>query len=447
MSTFHATITICVFAGVILAIAFDLLDLTLSALLGVSVLLIMGILTPHDVLKALEKGGGALALLFGGMVVARTLQPTGVFENVGTRFLILIRGSGRLYLLGLFVLIAPICAFLPNATVVILVAPIIIRIAKELDVDYVGPMVLTAIISNSAGMLTLVGDPATFLVGSSIGMTFNEYLRRVSLGGVLALAVLVPLLPLIMKDIWNVQRPLPKDLKVVPIQRPGLAAAALFVLVGMVVMFLIGENMPVRIVPPSVAIIGASLALLVIYGARVEPIEHVMKDVDWKTLIFIGCMFFMVEEFTRTGILQGLSKNLFSWFGVNTLLVGLVLLAGVGAASSLLANIPVVAAMIMVTKGYCVVAQLVPEKALGAAFIGWPLSTLPVFMAMMFGATLGGNATLIGASANVVAAGICSSRGRSVSFATFMRYGLPLTLCQLAVSALYVLTLYYLLHR
>jgi len=144
MSSLHAIITIAVFAGVILAIACNLLDMTLAALLGVSILLVMGILTAGDALHAIETAGGTLSLLFGGMVVARTLQPTGIFENIGTRFLIVTRGSGKLYLLGLFVLITPICAFLPNATVVILVAPIIIRIATALKVDYIGPMVLTA---------------------------------------------------------------------------------------------------------------------------------------------------------------------------------------------------------------------------------------------------------------------------------------------------------------
>ena len=114
------------------------------------------------------------------MVVAQTLEPTGLFENIGTRFLIATRGSGQRFLLGVFVLVAVLCAFLPNATTVILLAPIIIRIARALDVDFVGPMVVTAIISNSAGLLTLIGDPATYLVGSSIGMSFTEYLRKVT---------------------------------------------------------------------------------------------------------------------------------------------------------------------------------------------------------------------------------------------------------------------------
>jgi Na+/H+ antiporter NhaD/arsenite permease-like protein len=88
-----------------------------------------------------------------------------------------------------------------------------------------------------------------------------------------------------------------------------------------------------------------------------------------------------------------------------------------------------------------------PEEALGALYTEWPLTTLPVFVGMMFGATLGGNATLIGASANIVSAGISAAHGRPVNFATFLRYGLPVTACQLAVSAVYVVILYYVIGR
>jgi Na+/H+ antiporter NhaD/arsenite permease-like protein len=120
----------------------------------------------------------------------------------------------------------------------------------------------------------------------------------------------------------------------------------------------------------------------------------------------------------------------------------MMVLVVVGFGSSVLANIPLVAAMILMLKGYFVPAQLVPEEALGPAFSAWPDSTLPVFVAMMFSGTLGGNATLIGASANIVSAGICASKGQPVGFARFMRYGAPLTVCQLAVSAVYVMILF-----
>jgi Na+/H+ antiporter NhaD/arsenite permease-like protein len=414
-----------------------------AALVGVCVLIITGILTQQDLLNVTQTARGPIALLFGGMVVARVLVPTGIFEYVGSRYLLATQGSGKRFLLSLFLLVGPLCAILPNATTVILLAPIIIRVALALEVDFVGPMVITAIISNSAGLLTLVGDPATFLVGSSIGMTFTEYLRKVSLGGLISVLTLVPLLPWLFKDLWRVKRSLPADLKATPLERPLLCLFALLILAFMVLLFLFGDLLPTKVAPPAVAIIGATLALLLIYESKVEPVTKVLQDVDWRTLLFIITLFCLVEAFTKTGILQSMSQNLYTWFGTNLILISLVILAVVGFSSSLLANIPVVAAMLLMVKGYLVTAEFVPEQALVAAFVNWPPHLLPVFVAMMFAGTLGGNATLIGASANVVAVGICASHGKRVSFLTFMRYGVPLTICQLVVSALYVLAMFY----
>src|SRR5260370_10853953 len=121
--------------------------------------------------------------------------------------------------------------------------------------------------------------------------------------------------------------------------------------------------------------------------------------------------------------------------------LALTMIAAIALLSSLLANVPVAAASILMIKGYLVAAEVVPEVAFSPHFTQWPPASIPVFVGMMFGATLGGNATLIGASANIVAAGICARHGKPVTFATFLRYGLPVTAAQLAVSALYVLAL------
>jgi len=357
-------VIIVVFVGVIAAIAFDVIDMLLAALLGVCVLMVTGILIQQDLLNITRTASGPIGLLFGGMVVARVLVPTGIFEYVGSRYLLATQGSGKRFLLSLFLLVGPLCAILPNATTVILLAPIIIRVALALEVDFVGPMVLTAIISNSAGLLTLVGDPATFLVGSSIGMTFNEYLRKVSLGGLISVLALVPLLPWLMKDLWRVRRTLPSDLKPTPLERPLLC---LFALLIMALLFLFGDFLPTKIVPPAVAIIAATLALLLIYATEVEPVTKVLQDVDWRTILFIICLFCLVEAFTKTGILQGMSQYLYAWFGTDLILISLAILVGVAFSSSLLANIPVVAAMLLMVKGYLVTAQLVPEQALAAA--------------------------------------------------------------------------------
>jgi len=446
MSDLQATITFVVFGTVLLVIVFDLLDMALAALLGVSALSAVGVFSLQDILNVVRVFGGPLALLFGGMVVARTLMPTGLFDYIGNVFLRATRGSGKRFLLGVIVLVLS-CAFLPNATTVLLLAPIVIRVASALKVDIVAPLVLIAIVSNSAGLLILVGDPATFLVGNSIGMTFTEYLRRVSLGGLLSLLVIVPLLPLVMRNIWQTRCDLTADLRPEPLKHPRFATSSLVVLAVMVLLFLFGDFLPVRIVPPSTAIIGCSLALLSVYGAKIEPVDRVLNDIDWKTLVFLACMFCLVEALTKTGVLQGLSQKMYVRLGVDVLSVAFVMLAGGGVIGSVVANIPVVAAMVLIVKGYFVVAHLVPEDALGATFLEWPLTTLPVFVAMMFGGTLGGNGTLIGASANIVCAGISARHGRPLTFVMFMRYGIPIMLCQLAVSAVYILGLYYVVGR
>jgi Na+/H+ antiporter NhaD/arsenite permease-like protein len=445
MSDIQIYLTLGIFAAVILAIAFDVIDMAVAALLGVCLMMALGLLSGDDLVEAMKTAGGPLALLFGGMVVAHVLGKTGIFEHVGAMYLQATRGSGKRFLLLLIALVAPVCALLPNATTVILLAPIIVRVARALKVDFVAPLILTAIVSNAAGMLTLVGDPATFLVGSSIGMSFTTYLQKVSFAGLLAVLVIIPLLPKLMPSIWRARSPLPPKGALPPIDRPGFAVLALTVLGLMVVLFLVGERLPTHIVPPAVAIIGATLALLVIYGIKIEPVEAVFRDVDWKTLVFLGAIFCLVQGFTKTGLLQGLSLQLYEWFGADLTLVALLLLAGIGLLSSLLANIPVVAASLIMTKGYLVAAEAVPEIALVAGFTDWPASTLPVFIAMMFGATLGGNATLIGASANIVTAGICAQEGERLTFGRFLRIGLPITLAQLTVGALYVIAMFWLM--
>ena len=442
MTDFQIYLTIGVFAAVIFLIALDLIDMTVAALLGVSVLFLFGILDGSDLMPIVQTAGGPLALLFGGMVVARVIGKTGIFDWIGDAFLRATGGSGRRLMLLIVALVAPVCAVLPNATAVILVAPVIIGVCKALKVDFVGPMLITAIVSNAAGMLTLVGDPATFLVGRAIGLTFGDYLRLVSLGGVLAVLAVVPLLPLLLPKIWAMRVELPAARPAVTIERPAFLVLSLLVLVTMVALFLFGESLPAQIVPPQVAIIAAALALLVIYSVHVEPVGEVIRDVDWKTILFLAAIFTLVQGFIKTELLQGLSFQIYDWFSDDLMQVAILSLAGVGVLSSLLANIPVVAAALVTVTGYLVVAGAAPEIALAPGFTDWPNATLPVVVAMMFGGTLGGNATLIGASANVVAVGICAAHGRRVTFMQFLRIGLPIAALQLTVGALYVLALH-----
>ena len=429
------------FAAVIIIIAFDLLDLAVTALLGVSLLILTGALDDRDIMNAMRGGGEALTLLFGGMVVARVLTPTGIFDLAGYYFIHAVRGSGKRYLIGLIIMIAPICAFLPNATTVILTAPIIIRLAQALEVDYVTPVILCALVGNTAGILTLVGDPATFIVGSSIGLSFNGYLQHASLGGLLSLLAIIPVLPLIARDTWTAQRPIKLRPPRPKLEHPFLLTLSLAVLILMIALFLVGPILPVEIVPPAAAILCATLALLLVNSTKFEPVEKVLADIDWTTLVFLASIFCLVSATTKTGVFDGLSRTLYATFGTNLSLVAMAILVIVFAVSALIANIPLVLAMTFVVKGYFVVSGLVPEAAAGTGFGEWPGFTLPVFIAMTFGATLGGGATMVGDSSNIVACGICARAGQRITFARFLAIGLPISLAQLVVAAGYILVL------
>jgi Na+/H+ antiporter NhaD/arsenite permease-like protein len=249
-----------------------------------------------------------------------------------------------------------------------------------------------------------------------------------------------------MRGIWRSVKPLPPRTPRAKLKRPLYAALAVLVLALMMVLFVLGEELPTRIVPPVVAVIASALALLVAYAFKVEPTDRVLRDVDWKTLLFLACIFCLVQGMAKTGLLQVMSLKLYEVFGTRLTLVALAMICGIGLLSSLLANVPVAAASILMVKGYLVTAEFVPESALSDQFTQWPAPVIPVFIAMMYGATLGGNATLVGSAANVVAAGICTQEGAPISFGRFLRYGLPVTLCQLAITAAYVVVLARFLH-
>ncbi len=407
MTDFRIYLALGVVAAVIFAIMLDLIDMVVAALLGVSVLFVFCVLDGGDLMPIVSTTGSPLALLFGGMVVARMIGTTVIFDWLGDgfRFRRATGGNGKRLLLLIVALVAPVCAVLPNATAVILVAPVIIGVCKAMSVDDTVPMLVTAIVSNAAGMRTLVGDPTTLLVGKAIGLSFVDYLRMVSLGGLLAVLVVVPLLPLLLPKIRATRVTRPPARPPVTIERPGFLALSLLVLATMVVLFLFGESLPAQIVPPQVAIIGAAPALLVVYGVRIEPVGEVIRQVDWKTIAFLAAILTLVRAFIKTDLLQGLSIQLYNWFGTDVMTVAFPSLAGIGILSSVLANISVVAAALLAVVGYLVAAGAVPEIALAPGFSAWPDATLTVIVAMMSGATL------IGASANVVAVGSAALMG------------------------------------
>ncbi|MCD8487331.1 MAG: ArsB/NhaD family transporter [Desertifilum sp.] len=435
-SSLVATVT---FIGVIVLIMTEWMHLTIAAFLGALLLVFTHVMTLTEAIGYISNSYSTLALFFGVMVIVRAFEPTKIFEYLATQIVILAQGQGKRLLLGIVAITTPICAVLPNATTVMLLAPLIPPMAEEIGVDFVPLLILMVFVANSAGLLTLVGDPATFIVGDAINISFADYLTRLSLGGLLAIIAVTVTLPFVFRQIWHKNLDNLNKLPHPQINHPRTLAVGSLIFAFVLLFFTIGESLPIPISPAAVALMGAALAMLLAHHSKIDTVNHILRDLDWSTLIFFMSVFVLIGGLEKTGVIAGLSNVLAVILQQNIAVGSILLLFIVGLLSSLVPNIPLVVAMVPLLKQYLVNVGLAGSEILPSNFSGQlPPAVLPLFYAMMFGATLGGNGTLVGASSNIVAAGISELHGRRISFRTFLNYSIPIASIQLVVAALYV---------
>lgn len=427
------------FFGVIFLVMTEWIHLTIAAFLGALLLIFFDILTLEEAVGYIGRSYSTLALFFGVMVLVRAFEPTKIFDYLATQIVILAKGNGKRLLLGIVAITTPICAVLPNATTVMLLAPLVPTMAQEIGVDFVPLLILMVLVANSAGLLTLVGDPATFIVGDAINFSFMDYLLRLSLGGAVAIGVILLVLPLLFKRTWRKQLDTLTQLPHPTINHPRTLLVGGLIMALVLGLFAVGETMPIPISPAAAALLGAALALLLAHHSGIDSITKILRDVDWSTLIFFMSIFVLIGGLQKTGVISGVSGILAIVLGQNIALAALILLFLVGLLSSVVPNIPLVVAMVPLLKEYVVNVGLAGAEILDPNFQGsLPPVVLPLFFAMMYGATLGGNGTLVGASANIVGAGIAEQHGKRISFQTFLRYGFPVMVLQLFAAAMYL---------
>ena len=440
MENWQAIIATTTFVTVIFLVMTEWIHLTIAAFLGAVLLVFLNVMTLPEAISYIGQSHGTLGLFFGIMVLVRAFEPTKIFDYLATQMVILAKGRGNLLLLGIVGITTPVCAVLPNATTVMLLAPLIPPIAQDVGVDFVPLLILMVFVANSTGLLTLVGDPVNFIVGDAINISFTDYMLRLSLGGVVALLTLLATLPLLFRKIWfrkldNLdQLPHPK------INHPRTLIVGGIIVAFVLLFFVIGESLPVPIAPAAVALMGAALALLLAHHTKIDTVNNILRDVDWSTLIFFMSTFVLIGGLEKTGVFNSVLSVLTVIMGKNILLGSMFLLFLTGIISSVVPNIPLVVAMVPLLKQYVVNVGLVGAEVLSSDFQGqFPPEVLPLFYAMMFGATLGGNGTLVGASSNIVAAGLSEQHGRRISFKRFLHYGIPVMTLQLLTSALFVI--------
>ena len=412
------TIAAAVFLITYALIASDALNKTLAALAGGLAMILLQIIDQEEAFAAIDFN--VIFLLAGMMVLAGILRRTGFFQWMAIRSIKVSGGDSFRLLIVLSLISAGLSALLDNVTTVVLLAPVTLSIASILGVSPVPFLVSEVLASNIGGAATLIGDPPNILIGSASGLDFAAFLGNMGPVALIILLVFIATLRLLFGRALQAspearEAALGLDESEV-IADPTLLRRSVVVIGATLVGFLVHGQLGYE--PATVALIGATVLMLV---ARMEP-ESVLREVEWPTLFFFVGLFMMVEGVVHVGIIDALALGLFDLTAGDQTVTTLGLLWLSGIASALVDNIPYTATMIPVVQSL---------ETSG-------LAVEPLWWALALGACLGGNATIIGASANVVVANVAARAGHPITFRSFLPYGLLVAFESLVISTVYV---------
>jgi Na+/H+ antiporter NhaD/arsenite permease-like protein len=420
-----AWFAVVVFAAAYVLIATEKINRVAVALGGASIMLAAGATNAEHAFFSEDSGidWNVIFLLMGMMLIVSVLKHTGLFEYVAIWAAKKARGRPFPIMVILIVVTGVVSAALDNVTTVLLVAPVTLLVCDRLGVPPVPFLIAEVLASNIGGTATLVGDPPNIIIASRSGLSFNDFLSVLAPFVVVVLAVLVLLCRLMFRKTFRYDAARAASVMALrerdAIREPRLVVLSLCVLGAVLVAF--GLHTVLGLEPSVVALLGGLLLLAL---SRLDAGE-VAKDVEWPTLVFFAGLFVMVGGLVATGVIDQLAHAATSAVGGKLWPATLLLLWASAALSAIVDNIPYVATMSPI------VAELVnAEGGIDKAQVLW--------WALAIGADLGGNATAVGASANVVVLGIAQRAGHKITFWGFTKYGLIVTAISVALAVPYL---------
>lgn len=400
---------------------------TVAALLGACAVMLLGLLAPDQAWGAIDFN--TLFLLFGMMNIVNVLSRSGFFDLVARRALLLTRGEPVRVLWIFSGLTALFSAFLDNVTTVLFMAPVVVTVVTRLGLRPVPFLIAIILASNTGGTATLVGDPPNIIIGSVAGKGFGDFLVNVAPFAAVACVAGIALMQVLMT--WrgdlsgfaasNRLQAALQDAPT-PVVNRRLMTQALAVFAVTLALFMVGH--PLGLEAGLIALTTSTFLLLI---ADLDPVA-LFERVEWATLLFFMGLFVVVGALEHAGVFEQAASALTAAMGGD---IGTgILLIGLGSAliSGFVDNIPFTISMASVLREL--------QGTLGAGID-------PLWWALSLGACLGGNLTLIGASANIVVADIAAREGHPISFGGFMRYATPITV----ITVLLAVGLFYGAHR
>ena len=398
-------------------IATERLHKTIAAMAGGVAMILLGVVSQERAFEEIDFN--VIFLLAGMMILAGIIRKTGVFGWIAVRAARFAGGQPYRILVVLSLVTAVASAFLDNVTTVVLVGPITLFLAARMGMNPFPFLMSEILASNIGGASTLIGDPPNILIGSAAGLDFGAFLVHMAPLSVLLLAVYLVAARWLFRDLLTVDPQMAAGLLELNerdmISDPRLLRRSLAVLGLTIGGFLL--HGPLGLEPATIALAGAIVLMVV---ARESP-EEVLRDVEWPTLFFFIGLFMLVAGVIEIGVIDAVADFIVSVTGGALATTSILVLWLSAILSGVIDNIPYTATMIPV------VEQLAVDQPNDA-----------LWWALAIGADLGGNATIIGASANVILAGMAEREGHRITFGTFLRYGLPVTFGTMVIATAYV---------
>jgi Na+/H+ antiporter NhaD/arsenite permease-like protein len=396
---------------------------------GAAVMIIIGATDADAAFYSHETGidWNVIFLLLGMMIIVGVIHKTGLFEYLAIKAIQLAKGRPRQAFVYLLILVAFCSALLDNVTTIMLAVPMTIMVAKYLKVHPVPFILAEVFISNIGGAATLIGDPPNIIIASKANLDFNAFLIHMAPMVMVVLAVIIPMLVLMFnKELKNN----PEDRKTVMGLHPGsfikdkpLLIKSLVVLTLVIIAFVL--HTVLHLEPSVIAMIGAGFLVMI---SNLKP-DQFARDVEWGTLVFFAALFIMVGALVNVGALKIVADSIGAFVGNDGALAAGAIVVVSALASGIVDNIPYVTSM----------APVVQQ-------LNGSISTITndgLWWALAFGADFGGNMTIVGASANVVAVGLAYASGYKITFWQFAKYGIPVTVVSTAMALPYVLIRYF----
>ncbi|MBN2139859.1 MAG: ArsB/NhaD family transporter [Desulfovibrionaceae bacterium] len=432
-----------IFAVCYAVIVSEKIHKTKVAIFGAALTLVAKVLTQHDALHDIDFGvdWNVIFLLISMMVIVNILAKTGIFQYVAVRAAKLGKGEPFTIMVIFAALTAVGSAFLDNVTTVLLLAPVTLLIADQLDIDPIPYLVTEALASNIGGTATLIGDPPNIMIASKANLVFMDFIIHLAPVVLIIMLVWLAIWKLIFAKRLHVREELKAQIMAMDerelIQDPALLKRAGVILTLTILGFVLHGFLHYE--PATVALMGAA-ALLLVSGQ--DP-HHVLSEVEWPTIFFFIGLFIIIGGVVKVGLIEILSQKMIAVTNPtpqSTMVLSMVMIWFSGVASAIVDNIPFVATMNPLLVD---LADKVFGPHSGSESALQHAAMMPVWWSLALGACLGGNGSAIGASANVIVVGLSEKAGHRITFMRFVKYGAPVMVLTLAISMAYVYVRYF----